>query len=431
MPNRYHLWVSGCQMNGSDARRLADVLDGAGMSAADRFDDADVAILYTCSVRQSAEDRVHGQLGQLKSLKARRPDMVLCVTGCMAGADRTELQQRYPFVDLFVSPTEMDRLPTLILSATESAEPCATARTDYGDRVPVSVGVTVIRGCDKYCSYCIVPYRRGAQRSRTEREILEEGQSLLSRGAREMVLLGQTVDAWGRDLTPPGSLASLLRAVADLPGLARVRFLTSHPNDFTPDLIQAMAEIPQLCEELNLPIQAGDDELLRRMARRYTVRQYLDLVAEIRKAIPEIAMSTDVIVGFPGESAEQFENTLELLRRVEFDVVHVAAYSPRPGTAAARKMVDDVPPDEKKRRLHEVEELQTALATRRNGRLVGQEVEVLVERRQKGKWSGRTRSNKLVFFESDRNLRGELVTVAVEAAGPWSLRGQLSESRGA
>lgn len=428
MPNRYHLWVSGCQMNDSDARWLADVLDGAGMSAAERFDDADVAILYSCSVRQSAEDRVHGQLGQLKSLKARRPDMVLCVTGCMAGADRAELQQRYPFVDLFVSPTEMDRLPTLILSAAETAEPCAPARTDYGHRVPVSVGVTAIRGCDKYCSYCIVPYRRGAQRSRTEREILEEGQSLLSRGAREIVLLGQTVDAWGRDLTPPSSLASLLRAVADLPGLARVRFLTSHPNDFTPDLIQAMAEIPQLCEELNLPIQAGDDELLRRMARRYTVRQYLDLVAEIRKAIPEIAMSTDVIVGFPGESAEQFENTLELLRRVEFDVVHVATYSPRPGTAAARKMVDDVPPEEKKRRLHEIEELQTALATRRNGRLVGKEVEVLVERRQKGKWSGRTRSNKMVFFESDRNLRGELVTVAVEAAGPWSLRGSLLPS---
>ncbi len=428
MPNRYHLWVSGCQMNDSDARWLADVLDGAGMSAAERFDDADVAILYSCSVRQSAEDRVHGQLGQLKSLKARRPDMVLCVTGCMAGADRAELQQRYPFVDLFVSPTDMESLPGLLLSGADDTDSCAPDPTGYGHRVPVSVGVTAIRGCDKYCSYCIVPYRRGAQRSRTEREIVTEAESLLSRGAKEIVLLGQTVDAWGRDLTPPSSLASLLRAVADLPGLARVRFLTSHPNDFTPDLIQAMAEIPQLCEELNLPIQAGDDELLRRMARRYTVRQYLDLVAEIRKAIPEIAMSTDVIVGFPGESAEQFENTLELLRRVEFDVVHVATYSPRPGTAAARKLEDDVPQAEKKRRLHEIEELQTAIASRNNALLVGQEVEVLVERRHKGKWTGRTRSNRLVFFESERNLRGQLVTVAVEGAGPWSLRGSLLPS---
>ena len=425
MSSRYHLWVSGCQMNESDARWLADVLDGAGMSVAERFDDADVAILYTCSVRQSAEDRVHGQLGHLKSLKAQRPNMVLCVTGCMAGSDPQELKHRYPFVDLFVGPTEMERLPDLLLSAEDGAETCAPAAAEYRRRVPVSVGVTVIRGCDKYCSYCIVPYRRGPQRSRSQEEIVAEAGSLLSRGAREIVLLGQTVDAWGRDLTPSSSLSSLLRGVAGLPGLQRLRFLTSHPNDFTPDLIQAMAEIPQLCEELNLPIQAGDDEVLRRMARRYTVKQYLDLVAEIRHAVPNIAMSTDVIVGFPGETAEQFDHTLELLRQVEFDVVHVAAYSPRQGTAAARKMDDDVPSAEKKRRLHLVEELQTAIATRKNSRLIGQEVDVLVEKRQKGKWSGRSRSNKLVFFESDRNLRGEMVTVAVESAGPWSLRGQL------
>jgi tRNA-2-methylthio-N6-dimethylallyladenosine synthase len=417
-------------MNDADARWLADTLDGAGMSAADRFDDADVAILYTCSVRQSAEERVMGQLGQLKSLKTRRPDMVLCVTGCMAGADQTDLRRRYPFVDLFVSPTEMDQLPSLILAASQSQEWCAPTPANYGRRVPVSVGVTVIRGCDKYCSYCIVPYRRGPQRSRTEQEVLDEAQSLLSRGAREIVLLGQTVDAWGRDLTPPSSLAVLLRAVAALPGLARLRFLTSHPNDFTPDLIKAVAEIPQLCEELNLPVQAGDDDLLRQMARRYTVDQYLDLIGSIRQAIPQIALSTDVIVGFPGESERQFENTVKLLQQVEFDIVHVAAYSPRPGTAAARKMVDDVPPDEKKRRLQLIEALQTEIAARKNGLLVGGEVEVLVERRHKGKWSGRTRSNKLVFFESDRNLRGEMVAVVIESAGPWSLRGRLTPPLG-
>ncbi len=428
MPTRYHLWVSGCQMNDSDARWLADVLDGSGMSAAERFDDADVAILYTCSVRQSAEDRVHGQLGHLKSLKARRPGMVLCVTGCMAGADPHDLRRRYPFVDLFVSPAEMPKLPDLILSAARMPEACAPAVPAYSRRVPVSVGLTVIRGCDKYCSYCIVPYRRGAQSSRTQGEILAEADTLLSRGAREIVLLGQTVDAWGRDLAPPSSLASLLRAAAALPGLARLRFLTSHPNDFTPDLVRAMAETPQVCEELNLPIQAGDDEMLRRMARRYTVGQYLELVAEIRKVIPDLALSTDIIVGFPGETAEQFENTMAVLRRVEFDVVHVAAYSPRPGTAAARKMVDDVPAGEKKRRLHQVEALQTELSTRKNDRLVGRKLEVLVERRSKGKWTGRTRTNKLVFFESERNLRGELVTVAIDGAGPWSLRGQLVEA---
>ncbi len=423
MPTRYHLWVSGCQMNDSDARWLSDVLDGAGMAPAERFEEAEVAILYTCSVRQSAENRVHGQLGHLKSLKARRPGMVLCVTGCMAGADPADLRRRYPFVDLFVGPAEMEQLPGMILSAAHLPGSCAPGPASYSSEVPVSVGVTVIRGCDKYCSYCIVPYRRGPQKSRTQQEVVEEAAGLLARGAREIVLLGQTVDAWGRDLNPTGSLSGLLRAVAGLPGLLRLRFLTSHPNDFTPDLIDALAQIPPLCEELNLPIQSGDDEVLRRMARRYTVRQYLDLVGRIRRAIPDISLSTDLIVGFPGETDQRFRHSLELLREVEFDIVHVAAYSPRPGTAAARKMVDDVPPEEKRSRLHQVEELQTSIAARRNAQLVGRTVEVLVERREKGKWSGRTRSNKLVFFPSDRDLAGQLVDVLVEASGPWSLRG--------
>jgi tRNA-2-methylthio-N6-dimethylallyladenosine synthase len=425
LSGRYHLWVSGCQMNDNDARTLADALDAAGMTPVQRFNDADVTVLYTCSVRQSAEDRVHGQLGHLKSLKGRRPEMVLCVTGCMAGADTTELERRYPFVDLFVSPTEMARLPDKLLSAARAVETCAPAPGGYQGAVPVSAGVTVIRGCDKYCTYCIVPYRRGPQVSRTQEEIVEESGGLLGRGAREIVLLGQTVDSWGRDLSPPGRLSDLLGRVASLPGLARLRFLTSHPNDFTPDLIDAMASVPQVCEELNLPIQAGDDEVLRRMARRYTAAQYLDLVERIRRQIPEIALSTDLIVGFPGETTEQFESSMSLLRNVQFDIVHVAAYSPRPGTAAERKLADDVPPEEKKRRLHEVEALQTAVATRKNAQLVGQTVEVLVEGESKGKWSGRTRSNKLVFFEDTRDLAGSLVSVLVEGSGPWSLRGRV------
>ncbi|HEX2923730.1 MAG TPA: MiaB/RimO family radical SAM methylthiotransferase, partial [Chloroflexota bacterium] len=291
-------------------------------------------------------------------------------------------------------------------------------------RVPVSVGVTVIRGCDKYCTYCIVPYRRGRQQSRQPDEIMDEARGLLSRGAREIVLLGQTVDAWGRDLRPEDSLAGLMEDLASLPGLSRLRFLTSHPNDFTDDLIEALASLPQLCEDLNLPVQAGDDELLRRMGRPYTVAQYLALVERIRSAVQGISMSTDLIVGFPGETESQFQNSMRLLRTVEFDTVHVAAYSPRPGTAAARKMVDDVSAEDKKRRLHEVEQLQTEIAARKNALLEGSTVEVLVERRTKGKWSGRTRSNRLVFFESDLKLR-EVVGVEVDGSGPWSLRGKL------
>lgn len=422
---RYHLWVSGCQMNGSDARWLADRLDASGMSAVDSFEEADVAVLYTCSVRQSAEDRVHGQLGHLKSIKARRPDMLVCVTGCMAGADSAELKRRYPHVDLFVGPTEMEGLPERLLGGSSTGGSCVHDTVSYSHRVPVSAGVTVIRGCDKYCSYCIVPYRRGPQRSRPLDEIVEEARGLLARGAREIVLLGQTVDAWGRDLQPQSSLAKLMERLAVLPNLSRMRFLTSHPNDFTDDLIDALASLPQLCEDLNLPVQAGDDQLLRHMGRPYTVAQYLRLVDRIRAAVPGIGLSTDLIVGFPGETEEQFQNGLSLLRRVEFDTVHVAAYSPRPGTAAARKMVDDVPAEEKRRRLHDVEQLQSEIAARKNASLEGSTVEVLVEGRSKGKWSGRTRSNRLVFFESDQKLRGELVQVKVNGSGPWSLRGDL------
>lgn len=425
MSARYHLWISGCQMNDADARQLADALDGAGFQAVRRFEEADAVILFTCSVRQSAENRVHGQLGHLKGLKTRRPEMVICVAGCMAGVDPAELRRRYPFVDLFASPLESENLAGQILSVTRNNSGCVTSPAAHPQEVPVSAGITAIRGCDKYCSYCIVPYRRGPQVSRTMDEIVAEASALISRGTKEIILLGQTVDSWGRDLEPRQRLSSLLRQLSLLPGLARLRFLTSHPADFTPDLIDAMVEIPALCEELNLPIQAGDDEVLRRMARPYTTRRYLDMVAEIRKAVPDIALSTDIIVGFPGETTEQFERTVEVLRAVEFDIVHVAAYSPRPGTAAARKLADDVPGDEKKRRLHVIESMQTEIAIRKNSALVGTAVEVLVENRAKGKWSGRTRTNKLVFFESDRDLKGELVQIQVEAAGPWSLRGKL------
>jgi len=424
---RYYLWVSGCQMNGSDARRLAELLDASGMTAADRFEDADVAVLYSCSVRQSAEDRVHGQLGHLKSIKARKPEMLLCVTGCMAGADQSELKQRYPFVDLFIAPTEMEQLPTRLLAAADGDAPCVPTSEGHSNRVTVSVGVTVIRGCDKYCSYCIVPYRRGRQQSRKAEEIVAEARGLLSRGAREIVLLGQTVDAWGRDLSPQSSLAALMRELATLPGLYRMRFLTSHPNDFTDDLIEALASIPQLCADVNLPVQAGDDQLLRHMGRPYTVGQYLELIDRIRSSVPQTTLATDVIVGFPGETEQQFQNTLALLRHVEFETVHVAAYSPRPGTAAARKMVDDVPAQDKKRRLQLIEEQQTEIAARKNALLKGSRVEVLVERRSKGKWTGRTRSNRLVFFESELKLRGELVEIEVEGSGAWSLRGRLAQ----
>jgi tRNA-2-methylthio-N6-dimethylallyladenosine synthase len=279
-------------------------------------------------------------------------------------------------------------------------------------------------GCDRHCTYCIVRLRRGPARSRPVDEIVAEAEELVRAGAREIVLLGQNIDVYGRDLPGSPRLAGLLRRVHAIPGLTRLRFLTSHPADLEDEVIEAVAELPKVCPHWELPVQAGDDQVLRRMARGHRAADYLALAERIRGRLPGFSLATDVIVGFPGETEAQFERTLDLLRAVRFDAVHVAAYSVRPGTPAAR-LADDVPPDEKERRRRAVEALQEEVVGEINARLLGQEVEVLVEDMHKGKWRGRTATNKLVFFEHDGDWRGHLVTVRITKAGPWSLQGEL------
>lgn len=281
-------------------------------------------------------------------------------------------------------------------------------------------------GCDRHCTYCIVRLRRGPAHSRPSSEIVAEAAELLRAGAREIVLLGQNIDVYGRDLPGAPSLADLLREVHALPGLARLRFLTSHPADLEDDVIQAVAELPKVCPHWELPVQAGDDQVLRRMARGHRAADYLALVERIRARLPGSSLATDIIVGFPGETAEQFERTLELLRAVRFDAVHVAAYSVRPGTPAAR-LEDDVSSAEKERRRRGVEELQEEIVGEINARLLGQEVEVLVEDQHRGKWRGRTPTNKLVFFQDGGDWRGRLATVRITKTGPWSLQGGVRE----
>lgn len=279
-------------------------------------------------------------------------------------------------------------------------------------------------GCDRHCTYCIVRLRRGPGKSRPVEEIVAEAEALVRAGAREIVLLGQNIDAYGRDLPGSPSLAGLLRQVHAIPGLLRLRFLTSHPADLEDEVIEAVAELPKACRHWELPVQAGDDEVLRRMGRGHSTADYLALIGRIRARLPDCSMATDVIVGFPGETPAQFRRTLALLRAVRFDTVHVAAYSPRSGTPAAR-LPDDVPAAEKERRRRAVERMQQHIVGEINARLLGQEVEVLVEEKHRGKWKGRTRSYKLVFFEHPADWLGRLATVRINKTGPWSLQGEV------
>jgi tRNA-2-methylthio-N6-dimethylallyladenosine synthase len=410
-------------MNTSDARRLSEDLEGHGFEETENRRSADLLVLYSCMVRQHAEDKVRNQLAELRRMKQERPSTRVAVAGCVG--DVAAWQQQYPFVDFFLEPgqdlTVRDRLTDLVeLDQYYRIEPADAARAPR-----VSEGITIHQGCNRNCTFCIVPSTRGRERSRSLEDILAEVRSLIARGTREVVLLSQIVERYGRDLRPRVSLAELLhRLDGEAAGLERIRFLTSYPGDFHRDLIAAVATLPKVCEDINLPLQSGDDEVLRRMRRGYTVGFYKDLVARIRDQIPDLGISTDIIVGFPGETEAQFENTLEALADIQFDVVHVAAYSPRPGTPAAVDP-DQLPLEEKKRRLHEVEALQKQIAETRNGRLLGKTVEVLVEGEAKGKWYGRTRTNKLVHFASSEPLAGRLVDVRVTHTGSWSVVGEL------
>ena len=416
--SRYHIWTIGCQMNRADSERIAAYLEQMGYRPEPRSTAADIVLLNSCVVRQSAEDKV---VHKLESLRSR--EGILALTGCMVDSDIDGLRERFPHVDLFFTPQDIPALARFLEDrglVSGGVDPGAVAV-----RPDTSAFVNIIQGCDNFCSYCIVPYRRGRERSRPMDDIVVEVEGLVERGTREVVLLGQNVNVYGRDLPGRPRLSQLLEELNAIPGLARIRFLTSHPRDTDDDLVAAVARLDKVCEHMSLPVQAGDDQILQAMGRRYTVAYYRDLVGRIRGAEPGVALSTDVIVGFPGEGQEQFARTYDLLRELRLDSVHVACYSPRPQTRAARELADDVPPDEKERRRQAIEGLQEGIADARNRGLVGERVEVLVEGRKRGKWWGRTRSDRLVFFPDDADRLGHLVEVEVTGAGPWSLQGRV------
>jgi tRNA-2-methylthio-N6-dimethylallyladenosine synthase len=429
-------------MNVADSQRVASALEHLGYTATSRPKDADVIVMNTCVVRQSAEDKASGRLYSLKPLKEERPELIINLMGCMVGVKGTDhLRKRFPFVDVFSPPSDPGPLIAyLTQDESHTLEQIETERRYAlmdGDLILprhergklISAHVPVVLGCSHACTFCIIPYRRGAERSRSVGEIIAEVRSLVSQGVKEITLLGQIVDRYGKDIPDGPKLADLLRIVHEVEGLERIRFLTSHPNWMTDELLDAVAELPKVMPHIEVPVQAGDDEVLENMRRGYTVEDYRRLIDRIRARLgggfPGVSIATDIIVGFPGESDEQFERTYQLLDELRLDVAHLARYSPRPGTVADRRMPDDVSEDAKWERFRRLEELQEQIATGINAQYLGETVEVLFEEKVRGRWKGRTETNKLVFVESDRPLRGQTHPVTITWTGPWSMQGRL------
>ena len=422
----YHIWTIGCQMNKADSERLESALGQMGLSPAASPRDADLIVLNSCVVRRSAEDRVVGTLTSLKPLKLGSPDKVVALMGCMVGPKTDALEAQFPYVDVFMPPQEYGPLLDLVGERMGiDPEGCVGPLSASPS---VSTYVPIIKGCDKFCSFCIIPYRRGREVSRPIDEIADEVERLVRRGVKEVTLLGQNVDSYGHDLPGRPDLADLLARVNAVEDLARVRFLTSHPNDMSEHIIDSVADLDKVCEHINLPFQAGDDEVLERMGRGYSNEDYRRKVEDIRERIPGVSLSTDIIVGFCGETESQFQRTYDLVRDIRFDKVHVAAYSTREGTIAARKLEDDVPAEEKQSRLAAIEGLQESIQAELNERRHGDTVDVLVEGVKRGRAYGRNRNDRLVFLnEGDAEL-GEIVDVTIDATGPWSVHGSVVPS---
>jgi len=405
-------------MNKAESERLSGYLEQLGYQTTASAEEADIIVLNSCVVRQSAENRVINKLNALKPLKRSRPSLTLSVTGCLVNSETDRLKKSFPHVDYFFKPGDYP--------------PWIEKQNKRLTMLPLhpspSTFVPIIQGCNNFCSYCIVPYRRGRERSRPVKEIACEVKELAHRGVKEVTLLGQNVDSYGHDLPDKPDLADLLNELNTIDGLARIRFLTNHPKDMSTKLIKAVAYLDKVCEQITLPVQSGSNDILKAMRRDYKAEYYRQLVTQIRDRIPGVALSTDVIVGFPSESQQQFQETVNLLSELRFDTVHVAAYSPRSGTIASRKFEDNIPLPEKRERLSIIEQLQERIAAEINSQLSGKTVEILVEGKKKGRWQGRTRTGKLVFFSNDNDCLGQLMKIRIEKTSPWALQGKTESS---
>ncbi len=433
---KYHIATMGCQMNVYDSEVLAGYLESMGLAPVSEEADADILILNTCAVRQKAEEKVLSKLGTWRTLKENSPGMLMVLWGCMVQQEgmAEHIRQRFPHMDLIGGPHVLGRFPDLIEEASMARTTVVSVEEGKreGRNIPIKRGHTLFAwvpisyGCDNYCTYCVVPYVRGPERSRPAAEIYEEVEKLVQDGYLEITLLGQNVNSYGKDLENKVDFADLLSMISRISGLLRIRYMTSHPRDFTEKMVHTVAQEPNICEHFHLPLQSGSNRILSLMNRGYTREYYLELVNTIRKAVPNCSITTDFIVGFPGETEQDFEMTKGMLKRVRFDAAFNFIYSPRRGTAAAI-MPDQINSLKKRERIIALNKLQTDISQEINKQLLGTRQELMVEGKSKtdtNYFSGRTRTNKIVHFLADEVSKGSVVTVEIIEAKAWTLRGK-------
>lgn len=439
MEKKYFTLTYGCQMNESDTERINGQLEELGYAPAETMEEADIIIMNTCSIRQNAEEKVYGKIGEIKKLKDKNPHLLLGIAGCMAQENKGKLIERMPIIDFVIGPYHIHDLKEIV--SKEDARGGHVVKTernphsvsDYSElravrKSHVFAWIPIMQGCNKFCTYCIVPYVRGREVSRPIDAIVEEIKKVAAEGYKEITLLGQNVNSYGLDLKDGTDFSKLVAAVDDIDGIERVRYMTSHPKDMTFAMIDAIADSQKVVNHMHLPIQCGSNELLKKMNRGYTVEHYLELVDYARKRMPDLVLTTDIIVGFPGETEAMFEDTLNLLKRVQYDMAYTFIYSPRTGTPAA-KMEDQIPQEEKSRRLQRLMEVQNVYSLAKNKEMEDHVYDVIVEgptKNDANHWFGRTTGNKMIIWENDGSVAiGDTVPVQVDKGQTWVLKGHL------
>lgn len=439
MNQKYFTITYGCQMNESDTERINGQLAELGYTEAAAMEDADVIIMNTCSIRQNAEEKVYGKMGEIKKLKAKNPHLLLGIMGCMAQENKKKLIARMPLIDFVLGPYHIHDLKDVVTELREGASHIVRTEMnpervkDYSElrasrKSYIFAWVPIMQGCNKFCTYCIVPYVRGRQTSRTVEDIVREAEALAREGYKEITLLGQNVNSYGLDFRDGTDFSTLIRALDKVGGIERIRYMTSHPRDMTFAMVDAMAESPKVARQMHLPVQHGHNEMLRRMNRGYTIEHFMELLSYVREKMPDITVTTDLITGFPGETEEMHQATLRLLEEAQFDSAYTFIYSPRQGTPAAR-MEDQVPEEVKKRRLQELMETENAISLRKNEAMVGKTYTIIVEgptKQDDSHWYGRTSGNKMILFPKTEGISiGDTVQAEVEQAQTWLLKGKL------
>ncbi|MDZ7672530.1 MAG: tRNA (N6-isopentenyl adenosine(37)-C2)-methylthiotransferase MiaB [Halanaerobiales bacterium] len=435
---KYFIRTYGCQMNEHDSEKIAGMLEELNYSKTDNLEDADFIFLNTCTVRENAELKIFGKIGALKKLKRNNPDLIIAIGGCMMQVEEPveKIKTTYPQVDLVIGTHNLHKLPELVAKIENSNERIISVWDQEKGLIPdlpsvrksdFQAWVTIMQGCDNYCSYCIVPYVRGHERSRPKDKIIKEVKKLVDNGVVEVTLLGQNVNSYAKDLNQSYDFADLLIELDQVKGLKRIRYMTSHPRDFDEKTIKTVANTEKVCEHFHLPIQSGSDDVLHQMNRGYTKEEYLKLIDLIHKYVPNNSISTDIIVGFPGETDQDFEDTIDLVKKVKFDMAFTFKYSKRTGTPAAKKD-NQVPEEVKDERLQRLMDVQNKISLNQNAKFEGQIMEVLIEGESKNNpetYMGRSRTNKLVIVPKEEGLIGKVVKVKIDNAQSWTLYGEV------